>query len=134
MTSFLKFCVVGATGMAVDMSGLYLFSAPSLLSLPLPLAKALSTECGILNNFVWNDLWTFRGARQGGRADCRVARFLRFNAIALGGLVLNIGLFQAQVQWLGVNIYLANAVAIVLVAFFNYWMSRTFGWRMSRVA
>jgi dolichol-phosphate mannosyltransferase len=115
MNRFLQFCLVGASGVLVDM-GL----------LALVLAKAIACEIAIVNNFLWNDHWTFRGVEP---AQGRGARFLWFNGVSLAGLALNVALFAAQVRWLGMNLYLANAVAIIVVAGFNYTLSQQWAWR-----
>ena len=122
MTRFLRFCLVGATGVVVDMGVLALLV--QFATLPPVLAKAGACEVAIVNNFIGNDRWTFRGVRAGGPS-----RFVRFNGVSLAGLVLNVTLFHVQVHWLGLNLYLANAVAIGLVAGFNYTLSRQWAWR-----
>ena len=128
--AFLKFCVVGGSGVVVDMGMLWCLLNQSGVVMPLALAKALACESAIINNFFWNDRWTFRGASATGRAGAWWQRFLWFNGISLAGLGLNVGLVQVQVSLLGANPYVANGVAIVLVAWFNYALSRRFGWRV----
>lgn len=123
MRCLARFCLVGASGVVVDMGTLALLTEFTLL--PLVLAKALACELAIVNNFVWNDLWTFHGADLG---TCRFWRLVWFNGVSLAGLALNVLLFQAQVAGLGLNLYLANAVAIALVAGFNYTFSRHWAW------
>jgi len=125
MRRLAQFCLVGASGVVVDMGALTLLA--HLTPVPLVLAKAMACELAIVNNFVWNDLWTFHGA---GSGTSRFLRFVRFNGVALVGLALNVRLFQAQVEGLGLNLYLANAVAIGLVAGFNYTSSRHWAWRV----
>lgn len=113
------------------MAILWLCLNQKVVVLPLALVKALACETAIVNNFFWNDRWTFRAASETGRSGPRLQRFLRFNGISAAGLALNVGLFQVQVAGLGANPYAANAVAIVLVAWFNYAFSRRFGWRVA---
>ena len=123
MIQFLQFCLVGASGVVVDMGILSLLA--HFTPLPLLLVKALACETAIGNNFVWNDRWTFREARGDGAPG---ARFLRFNGAALAGLILNVMLFGALVHGLGLNLYLANGLAIGLVAGVNYTLSRFWVW------
>lgn len=124
MTRFLRFCLVGATGVVVDMGVLALLVQFS--PLPQVLAKACACEAAIVNNFVWNDRWTFRRAGTGAGG---LSRFVRFNAVSLAGLALNVALFSLLIRGVGFNLYLANAVAIGLVAGFNYTLSRQWAWR-----
>ena len=129
LRTFGKFCVVGGSGVVVDMGILALLVHVG--TLPLPLAKAVACETAIVNNFLWNDRWTFRKA---GSALSGCARFLRFNGVSLAGLALNVALFSAQVLWLGMNVYLANAAAIVMVAGFNYTLSRRWAWERAEAS
>jgi dolichol-phosphate mannosyltransferase len=102
---YAKFCIVGATGVAVDMGIIYLLADPSMLGWNLTLSKVIAAETAIFNNFIWNDLWTFRGlARSGNIRAERLARLGKFNLICVAG------------------------ISIVLVSFWNFLMNLRFGW------
>jgi dolichol-phosphate mannosyltransferase len=124
MTGFLSFCLVGASGVVVDMGVLALLV--TCTPLPLLLAKAVACEVAIASNFLGNDRWTFRGT---GGGPGRGHRFLRFNGVALAGLVLNVTAFAVLVHGWGISLYPANALAIGLVAGFNYLLSRHWVWK-----
>ncbi len=88
---FIRFGLVGLSGVFVDMVLLYLFSDPSTLGLPVTPSKILAAEIAIINNFLWNDAWTFADVtykQQEWRQ--RLKRFFKFNTICLAGLVLNV--------------------------------------------
>jgi len=123
MTRFVPFCLVGASGVVVDMGIVSLMA--HLTPVPLAMGKAIACEVAIANNFLWNDRWTFRG-QKGSSGSWR--RFVRFNGTALAGLALNVALFQCLVRGVELNMYLANAVAIGLVAGFNYALSQRWVW------
>lgn len=57
---YAQFCVVGATGMVVDMAVLHVLASAEQLGWNLSLSKVLAAEAGLINNFIWNELWTFR--------------------------------------------------------------------------
>src|SRR5205814_4185250 len=95
---YAKFCVVGGTGMVVDMGIIYVLASPFMLGWNLNLSKVIAAEAAIFNNFLWNDLWTFRELGSGGKA--RFARFLRFNMICVAGIGLSVLLLNVQVYWL----------------------------------
>jgi dolichol-phosphate mannosyltransferase len=96
---------------------------------PIAAAKCVSTEAAILNNFLWNDLWTFADlAAHDGGGRARVRRLFTFNAICGGGLLLSLLLLFTQVSVLGLNRYLANGIAILLVTGWNFGMNRAFSW------
>src|SRR5262249_3516765 len=117
-------------GVVVDMSVLYLLSDPATLGWGLVRSKLVAAELAIVNNFVWNDYWTFRDVaapQRGARAWLR--RFGKFNLICLSGLALSVALLSFQFRVLGTNRYLANAVAIALVLGWNFWLNIKMGWR-----
>jgi dolichol-phosphate mannosyltransferase len=129
ITRFLRFCLVGLTGVVVDMVILYLLSDPSQLGLGLTRSKAVAAEVAIINNFLWNDVWTFRGAaRARGGGVQRFRRFLSFNAICGVGLVLNLVILNVLFNYFGMNRYVANAVAIGAVTMWNFWLNSKISW------
>lgn len=131
-SSFVKFCVVGATGVLVDMALLFVLSDPSMLGLGLTRSKVLAAEVAILSNFLLNDAWTF-GAVSQRRPGIgpRVRRFLRFNAICTVGLLLNVGILNVLFNLFDMNRYVANALAILSVTAWNYLMNRKLNWSQS---
>ena len=131
MKQFIRFGMVGGLGVFVDMGVLFLLVDPRVCGWNnLSLAKAVAAEAAIINNFIWNDVWTFRGISAGpaGRRGQRSVLFFKFNLICLVGIGLNILLLNLQVRCWHLNVYLANLVAIGLVSFWNFWMTVKFGW------
>ncbi|MCL4787700.1 MAG: GtrA family protein [Verrucomicrobia bacterium] len=132
---FFRFCLVGGTGVLVDMAVLHLLADPRWLHWNISLSKICSAESAMLNNFIWNELWTFR--RIPGVAVTRsgvVRRLVRFHAICgigMGMAVLFLHLFHT---WLGLNLYASNLLAILLVTLWNFGMNAIFNWRASPTA
>src|ERR1700724_2083964 len=87
-----KFLVVGGTGMLVN--SLMLVLLFQWAHMPLIIASALSTEVAIVNNFCWNDRWTF------GRTQFSLSRFTRFNLVSLVGLIITAGTLWVLVRHL----------------------------------
>ncbi len=169
---YVKFCLVGGSGVAVDMLVLHFLASPGWLGWNLTLSKVIAAEVAMFNNFLWNDGWTFRGwngpltinrsassphpsppfrmeervpegreRRQlhgpsmGQRNWCSwLVRLAKFNLICTAGIVLSVGLLNLQVYWLGVNVYLANFISIVVVSFWNFFLNRRFGWVTPRAS
>ncbi|MBE9155459.1 glycosyltransferase [Nodosilinea sp. LEGE 06152] len=134
MQRFVRFGLVGLSGVVVDMAILYLLH--STLGLPLTRSKIVAAEVAIINNFIWNDAWTFADVslqQQGWSA--RLKRFLKFNLVCLAGLVLNVLVLNVVYnlvfgqRWA----YLANLVAIAIVTFWNFWLNLKLSWRVTQV-
>jgi dolichol-phosphate mannosyltransferase len=124
-----RFCVVGASGVIVDMSILFVLSDPTMLGFGLTRSKIVAAELAIVNNFSWNDVWTFGDASKaepGLKAKFR--RFLGYNAICLAGVALNVVLLNLLFNFAGMNRYLANAIAIVAVTAWNYGLNKRLNW------
>jgi dolichol-phosphate mannosyltransferase len=129
---FLRFGLVGLSGLAVDMTALYLFY--EIMGLGLTRSAILAAELAIVNNFYWNDVWTFRDiAKQQRGWQRRVKRFLKFNLICIMGLILKILLLNAFFNGLHLNAYLANLLAIAIVTFWNFWINLKLSWRVTQV-
>lgn len=130
-----QFCLVGGSGVAVDMGVLWVLASPAMLGWNLSLSKVLAAEVAILNNFLWNELWTFRelsAVRKDRRA--RFRRLGRFNLICLAGIGWSVLLLNLLAYAWGMNVYAANLVAIVIVSLWNYFMNLRFGWGHDEVA
>ncbi len=131
---FIRFGLVGLSGVFVDMALLYLLSDPSTLSLPLTRSKIIAAEVAIINNFLWNDSWTFAdiaSQQRGWRQRCK--RFLKFNIICLAGLVLNVLVLNLVFNLILPNRYVANLFAIAVVTIWNFWVNLKLSWRVTQV-
>ncbi|MFM7448603.1 MAG: glycosyltransferase [Leptolyngbyaceae cyanobacterium] len=131
---FVQFCLVGLSGVMVDMIVLYLLSDPAILGWGLTRSKVIAAEFAILNNFFWNDRWTFGDlARSQTGRNRRLKRLLKFNIICLMGLILNVLLLNLFFNGFGINRYLANLLAIAAVTLWNFWINLKLNWRVTQV-
>jgi dolichol-phosphate mannosyltransferase len=102
-----KFCVVGATGYAVNLAVYSLLV--HVAGIHYLAAAVCSFVVAVTNNYTWNRLWTFRAER--GHVAFQGAKFLVVSLAALGA---NLAVLAALVA-LGVPKVPAQAAAIVLV-------------------
>jgi dolichol-phosphate mannosyltransferase len=131
-SSFFRFCIVGLSGVAIDMALLYLLSDPSTLHWGLTRSKILASEAALINNFIWNDLWTFAEiSRRQNQWGQRLKRFLKFNAICAFGLLLNVLILNFEFNKLHINRYAANLIAIAIVTIWNYGTNWKLNWRVT---
>ncbi|ACY13062.1 GtrA family protein [Haliangium ochraceum DSM 14365] len=90
---FLKFAIVGASGVLVNLGCLALLRA---LSVQINLASAIAIELSLLSNFAVNYLWTFRDVSGGW-----LRQALRFHLVCLGGAVFQFSSFVIMnVVWM----------------------------------
>jgi putative flippase GtrA len=116
-----KFCVVGASGYAVNLA---VYAA--LLdgaNLDYRLAATGSFLVAVTNNYVWNRLWTFRHRR--GHFAAQGVRFFLVSVIVYVG---NLGILTVLVE-LGTGKIVAQAIAIVLVTPANFLGNKLWSFR-----
>ncbi|AFY53750.1 putative membrane protein [Rivularia sp. PCC 7116] len=131
---FIRFGLVGLSGVFVDMTILYLLSDPNTLALPLTRSKIIAGEIAILNNFLWNDAWTFADvAMQQKGLKQRLKRFLKFNIICLAGLAINVLVLNLVFNFVISNRYIANLIAIAVATVWNFWVNLKLSWRVTQV-
>jgi dolichol-phosphate mannosyltransferase len=123
---FLKFCIVGLSGMLVNLGILALLHGA--LALHAVLAFAVATEVSILTNFVANDLWTFRDLRSSGDSLALPHRIVRYNTGYLGGVAIQLSLFTALWGLLDIAYLVAALGAITTSTLWNYGISRAKVW------
>ncbi|GAB4241774.1 MAG: glycosyltransferase [Elainellaceae cyanobacterium] len=129
---FVRFGLVGLSGLVVDMGMLYLLY--DVVGLGLTRSAILAAELAIINNFIWNDRWTFQDLAKRQRELRRVLkRFAKFNIICLMGLILKILLLNVLFNVLGLNAYIANFLAIAAVTLWNFWINLKLNWRVTDV-
>jgi dolichol-phosphate mannosyltransferase len=130
---FVRFCLVGFSGVFVDMGFFYFLHDPSTLHLGLTRSKVMAAELAIVNNFLWNDAWTFRDmAKDQKGASAKFKRFLKFNVICTLGVALNVVLLNFEVNVLKINPYVANLAAIAIVTVWNFWLNTRLSWRVTQ--
>lgn len=127
---FIRFGISGFSGVFVDFGVFYLLR--TVLGLALTRSTICSSEIAIINNFLWNDLWTFKDISRGQKGwRKRFKRLLKFNVICLSGLIINVLLVNLMFNVLGVNEYLAKLIAIASVTFWNFWFNLKLSWRVT---
>src|SRR5262249_2415517 len=95
---FFRFCAVGGSGVLVDMFALHVLSGrsgPGGIIFP---AKLCAAGLAMVNNFAWNELWTFRGLTERLRALDRLKRFAKFSLICSGGILISASILVLLVQ------------------------------------
>lgn len=130
ISRFIRFGVVGFSGVFVDLAVFHLLR--SSIGLGLTRSTIISAEVAILNNFLWNDLWTFGDiSKQQRRRGQILKRLLKFNIVCLAGVILQALIVNFLFNVLGINQYLAKLLAIAIVTFWNFWINLKLSWRVT---
>jgi dolichol-phosphate mannosyltransferase len=123
---FLKFALVGLSGVVVNLGAYLLFERR--IGISFALAAPLAIELSILSNFLLNNAWTFRTRR----ADSSFfGRLLRFHAVAGVAGAANYAVFLTLVSAFAVYDVLANLAGIVVGVLLNYFFNSYWTWHES---
>ncbi len=125
---YLRFGIVGSSGIGVDMAALFVLADPRILALNLSFSKALAAEIAIFSNFAWNELWTFRDLAVDKSLPARMGRLGKFNLICFAGIGLSVLLLNLQTRMFHMNMYVGNLLAILIVSMWNFGLNLRFGW------
>ena len=121
-----RFGLVGLSGIFVNMGLLYALT--EIAGLYYLVSAAIAIELSIVNNFIWNDVWTFKSSRDL-RFGRRIQRFLSFQAVSVGGLAINMVVLYLLADIAGVYYLVANLVGIFVAFAWNYMVNRHFTWK-----
>ncbi len=120
---FVKFAIVGGTGILVNMGLLYLLTRS--FSIKLEIASPIAIEVSILTNFSLNSLWTFRNRNTPIRFW---SRFLRYHLVTgLAGIV-NYLVLLLLVRVFGMHDLLSNMIGILIGTVFNFTLNSYWTW------
>ena len=113
LIQFIKFCVVGASGMAVDFG--ITFLGKEKLRLNKYVANSLGFISAASTNYVLNRLWT-QVAQQ----------YMQFIGISAIGLLINNLIIYLLNDRARVGFYLSKLIAIGVVTLWNFFMNYFF--------
>jgi putative flippase GtrA len=116
---FIKFCIVGFSGVFVDFGITFLFK--EVFRVQKYLANAIGFTTAATTNYILNRVWTFQSNNP------HIAQeFTRFFVIALIGLGINSLIIWAMSGKFKVNFYLSKLVATIIVTAWNFLINAYF--------
>ena len=112
-----RFGIVGVANTCLDVAAFWLLART--LGTPLLVANSLSDTAGIVNSFILNRLWTFRGIAFRDRAGVQLPRFLLVSLVGLA--VANLSLwFFAQL----LPVMTAKLLSVAVTFAWNFFSSK----------
>ncbi len=116
----IRFCLVGATGYAINLAVFAIADKWFRYQLAFAVAFAVAAT----SNFVWNRLWTFRVTH--GVPHHQYARFLTVSAVAL---VVDLLVLTTLVEVAGMSRLLAAAIAILIATPISFLGNKVWSFR-----
>jgi len=123
---FGKFCLVGLSGVLVNIGLLWLLT--EVAGLFYLYSAAISIETSIISNFILNDFFTFSDRRLS-TSKSFLTRLLKYNLVTLAGLGVNMGVLWLLVGGFGMYYLLAQLVGIAAATLWNYLASTWWTWK-----
>ena len=132
LTRFLKFALVGASGVGVNEGLYWLLTRLAGLVGSLDIwAVVIGTETSVITNFILNNYFTFADRRQPGLKSF-LKRLLRFNLVCLAGVGITVGVFYILTRSFGVQEpydLLALLAGIAVAMLWNYLANNWWTWK-----
>ena len=116
---FIKFCIVGFSGVFVDFGVTYFFK--EVVKLQKYVANAIGFTTAATTNYILNRIWTFESHN-----PQVFLEFSRFFIIALIGLGINSAIIWLMNGKFKVNFYLSKLVATIIVTGWNFLINAYF--------
>ena len=121
---FIKFCVVGSTGVFVNMFFLWFFT--EIAGLFYVISSPIAVELAIINNFIWNNFWTFRQSKNKSQLLVKLGKF---NIVSIGGLLINVGILLVLTEFFQLYYLISNLGGILVAMLWNYLANVNWTWR-----
>lgn len=119
LLKFIKFCIVGFSGVFVDFGITYFFK--EVVKLQQYFANAIGFTAAATTNYILNRTWTFHSHN-----PQIMMEFTRFFVIALIGLGINSAIIWLMNGKFKVNFYLSKLVATIIVTGWNFLINAYF--------
>jgi putative flippase GtrA len=110
---FIKFCIVGATGVGVDFGFTYI--SKEILKIPKYIANAIGFIAATTTNYYFNRIWTFHSQ------DPEIfTEYFLFFFVSIVGLAINTFVLWVFVSKWGKKFYLSKLYAIGVASIWNF--------------
>lgn len=119
---FLKFCLVGLSGIIVNQGLLWLLTEKA--NLYYLFSGFISIESSIITNFFLNDIWTFKKQRK----SILMRRLAKFNLARILTLLINLFVLWILTT-LGMNYLISNLIGIAVATLLAYSISSRWVWK-----
>ena len=119
---FIRFSIIGALGTLVNLLSLYVMRY--FLGLEHELASIIAIEISLLNNFILNDIWTFRKRRRGSI----ISSLLNYHLANLLGIMTQFSISMSLYRFFGMESILSQFIGIIVGFIVNYSLSRRIVW------
>ncbi|BDU50921.1 GtrA family protein [Haliovirga abyssi] len=114
MKLFIKFGIVGISGVIVNM---IVYSILIFMNINYLIAATISFFIAVTNNFIWNNIWTFKG-----KAEHKSFKRKYFSFLLISGInfIVNILVLRLLVENFSINKILSQLIGIGVASTLNF--------------
>ena len=116
---FLRFAVVGGSGVLINMLALWLLH--DKIGLGLTRSSIAAISLAIMNNFLLNNFWTFKAT------SIQSSRFAQFVVVSLIGMAINLTVLNLLFA-VGIHYAPANLAGIIVATAWNFYANSRWTW------
>ena len=127
---FAKFCVVGLSGIVVNMFFLWFFT--EVVKIFYLFSSFLAIELSIMNNFILNELWTWRDRKSSGRLNY-LKRMVQYHiSVSISAILANIFLLWFLTEFFHLYYLFSNLFGIAAGVLLNYFINDRWTFRVQK--
>lgn len=112
--TFLRFCITGGVNTAVDF---ITFSLMIYFGFNYTICQTAGYSAGTLNSYILNKFWTFNSSKVDKKTSKEFTQFIVVNLVSFSATLLGLKILNAT---LGINIYVAKVIVIVIGQAINF--------------
>lgn len=120
---FVRFGLVGLTGLAVNTLALALFTSGA--GIHYAISAILATQVSTGWNYAWTELWVFRGREAGRRRSHRALLFFGTNNAAM---VLRIPVLMLLTSGFGIHYLVSNILSLLMLTLLRFVLADAWIW------
>jgi dolichol-phosphate mannosyltransferase len=128
----LKFGTVGFSGVGVNAGLLFLLTERT--GLDYRLSAIIAIELSIINNFLWNSIWTWRDKK----TSCHIGlsnRFVKFHiSCVFTAFLINYGLLILLTELFSIPYQISNLAGIAFGSILNFFLSHFWVFRHKAIS
>ena len=115
---FVKFGIVGGSGILVNMGFLWFFT--EVVGFYYLLSSVLAIALAMISNFIWNDLWTWHDRGKSGIKAYFIRMFKFCLVSSVAGYIGNLGILWILTHYFNLYYLISNLFGIAVGTILNY--------------
>ena len=121
---FVRFCIVGSTGFAVNFA--FLVLTYHIMHLPIFLAQIVSGEIALFNNFTFHYNWTYKSRKSSNKIKNLI---FQFHLTSWAAIVGSAFLVSGGVKYLHINYLVALVISSAIALVWNFAWTKLVIWK-----